>query len=84
MGTANLNLQPDGTVLVRLDARTARELADAARASRKGPAQLIRQAIEDWREREFDRKALARIRKRGPTDPAEAIPWQKVKKDLGL
>ncbi len=84
MSTANLDIQADGTALVRIDPVTARVLADAARASKKGPAELIKEAIDDWREREFDRKALARIKKRGPTNPADGIPWSKVKKDLGL
>ena len=84
MSTANLTIQSDGTALLRLDAATTQALTEAARASKKGPAQLIKQAIEDWREREFDRKALARLKKRGPTNPADGVPWQQVKKDLGL
>ena len=83
-GSTNLDVQSDGTAYVRLDPVTVRVLVDEARTNKKVPAQLIRQAIDDWREREFDRKALARLRKRGPTNPADAVPWQQVKKDLGL
>ncbi len=83
-GNAKFDVQADGTAYVRLDPDTVRVLADASRTSKKGPAQLIKQAIDAWREREFDRKAIARLKKRGPTNPADAVPWQQVKKDLGL
>lgn len=83
-GSANFDVQADGTAYVRLDPVTARVLAAEARASKKGPSQLIRQAIDAWREREFDRKALARIRKRKPSDPAKAISHADFKKSLGL
>ena len=82
-GSANFDVQADGTAYVRLDPVTVRLLEDASRASKKGPAQLIKQAIEDWREREFDRKALARIKKRKPGDPAKAISHADLKKSLG-
>ena len=65
-------LQADGTALLQLDAATAQTLAEAIRASKKRPGQLMKQAIDVWREREFDRKALARIKKRGPTDPTDS------------
>lgn len=82
MSTASLTMQSDGTALLRLDAATAQALTEAARASKKGPVELLREAIDDWREREFDRKAVARLKKRGPTNPADGVPWPQVKKDL--
>ena len=82
--SSTLDVQSDGTAYVRLDPVTVRVLVDEARASKKGPAELIKQAIDDWRERAADKRTLARLKKRGPTNPADAVPWQKVKKDLGL
>ncbi len=83
-GSANFDVRPDGTAYVRLDPATARVLAAEARASKKGPSQLIKQAIDAWREREFDRKALARLKKRKPSDPAKAISHADFKKSLAL
>ena len=84
MSTANLTMQADGTALLRLDAATAQALTEAARASNKGPVQLLRQAIDDWRERDFDRKAVARLKRRKPSDPAKAISHADLKHSLGL
>ncbi len=84
MSTSQLIFQSDGTALLHLDAATARELAEAACAGKKGLAHLLKQAIDDWCEREFDRKAIARLKRRKPSDPAKAISHADLKRSLGL
>lgn len=40
-------------------------------------------AADDKAERDFDKRVLARLKRRAPTNLADAVPWSKVKKNLG-
>ena len=52
--------------------------------ARRGKTSSERKAAEDKAEREFDRKMIARLKRRPPTDLKDSIPWSVVKKRNGL
>ena len=52
-------------------------------AARKTMSAADRKALDEKAEREFDLAFLARQKKRRGPAP-KGIPWEKVKKDLGL
>ena len=52
-------------------------------AARKTMSAAERKALDEKAEREFDLAFLARQKKRRGPAP-KGIPWEKVKKDLGL
>ena len=53
-------------------------------ATRKKFTAAERKAAADKAEREFDKRVLARLKRRAPTSVADAAPWSRVKKNLGL
>lgn len=53
-------------------------------ATRKTLTAAERKAADDKAERDFDKRVLARLKRRAPTNLADAVPWSKVKKNLGL
>ena len=52
-------------------------------ATRKTLTAAERKAADDKAERDFDKRVLARLKRRAPTNLADAVPWSKVKKNLG-
>lgn len=53
-------------------------------ATQKKATAAERKAADDKAERDFDKRVLARLKRRTPATLAEAAPWSKVKKNLGL
>ena len=53
-------------------------------STRKKSTAAERKAADDKAERDFDRRVLARLKRRAPTSVADAAPWSQVKKNLGL
>jgi hypothetical protein len=49
-----------------------------------GRARATKKHQDDEAERKADAAFLQRMKKRKPTPPDQLIPWEKVKKDLGL
>ncbi len=65
---------------VKLDAATARALEKVAKASGKSPAAITRAALREFLEDYWDTLEVKRQLKRGE----KAVPWEQVKKNLGL
>ena len=53
-------------------------------ATRKKSTATERKAADDKAERDFDKRILARLKRRAPASLVDAAPWSKVKKNLGL
>lgn len=72
-------------VRVTLDAVTAAQIDRLAEREGVSRAGLVRRALQDWMRDEAEDEALAREAKRRLQDPNEPrIPWEQVKRELGL
>lgn len=69
-----------GSASIKLDAATARALEKVAKASGKSPATITRTALREFLEDYWDTLEVKRQVKRGE----KPVPWEQVKKDLGL
>ncbi len=78
MGSSSSSATGSGSV--KLDAATARALEKVAKASGKSPAALTRAALHEFLEDYWDMLDVKRQMKRGE----KTIPWEQVKKNLGL